>query len=134
MATSAPHPSKADATRALAELNKSHETAAWRRAAGRIVHNDPTYGAVNAHLIVCGYDSSAFRSGAVAYLTEMAKSGNHVAAMIAASKIAGISAPAEDRGPVDKLADRARERRAERTADNKPTRRAKLMAFLTQPR
>ena len=111
-------PTKAAAKRLVDEFNKNHETPAWRRAAGHAVHNDAPFGQVDAHLIVLGYDTSAYRSGAVAYLQVMAKTGNHNDAMRAASKAAGIKAPAEDLGPFDKLMDAAHERRDER--DNRP--------------
>jgi len=121
MATSAPIPSRSDAKRLVDEFNKNHKTPAWRRAAGHAVHNDAPFGQVDAHLIVLGYDTSAYRSGAVAYLTEMARTGNHVAAMRAASKAAGIEAPAEDRGPVDRAVDHARERRTAPPTDTRLT-------------
>lgn len=136
MATSASTPSQSDVKGHVKELNRSCETADWRRSAGRLVHTDPMYGAANAHLMVCGYDSSGFRSGAVAYLNEMARTGNHVTALIAASKAANIEPPATDRGPIDKFFDDRRDRRDDRRDGDAPlpptTRWERFVAFFSQ--
>jgi len=113
-------PSKTAAQRVVDDLNEKYETADWRRFAGHAVKTNSAFGVADAHFVVVGHDTEAYNSAAVAYLNALAESGNHVTAMVAACRIIGIPAPAEDRGPVDSLVDRTTAHRADRRNGDAP--------------
>lgn len=74
------------------------------------------FGQLRAFITPLGETADAYRGAVGAYMRTMAETGNHPRAMRAAATFAGLELPAEDRGPIDKLFDRA-----QRSLDNSST-------------
>lgn len=105
---------------------------AWMNRAADAGNDD--FGQLRTFLASLGESTDAYRGAVGAYMRTMAVTGVHSRALRAAAEYAGLEAPAEDRGPVDRLFDWMQQKFDQPGADGAMARAAGTVRRLAERR